>query len=91
MVSFGLGGDAIVRTWFKKLKTPRWQAFWAMLLGDEPAPRTLHEAQARRHELVRPASLDLGHEDGFWRVLSVDYADQEADEQVEATAEPEPA
>ena len=81
MVSFGLGGDAIVRTWFKKLgKSRRWQAFWAMLLGDAPAPRSLPEAQSRRSELIRPASIDLEHEDGFWRVVAVDYDEDEVEE-----------
>ncbi len=69
-----------MRTWFKKLgKSRRWQAFWAMLLGDAPAPRSLPEAQARRGELIRPASIDLEHEDGFWRVVAVDYDEEEGE------------
>ncbi|GLK68966.1 DEAD/DEAH box helicase [Hansschlegelia plantiphila] len=83
MISYGLGGGAIVRTWFKRLDTSWWRRQWTMLLGDDPAPRTLREACARRGELVRPASIDLAKDGAFWRVVAVDYGDA-ADESAAA-------
>ncbi len=78
MISLALGGEAIVRLWFKSMKSTRWIETWQRLLGDAPVPRSLEEAYARRHELIRPASVDLDREDGFWRVVGFDYDDDEA-------------
>lgn len=79
MLSFALGGDAIARLWFKSMYGWRWQAMWQRLLGGKPVPRSLEEAYRRRHELIRPASIDLDREDGFWRVTGIDYDEDECD------------
>lgn len=83
MLSIGLGGDAIVRLWFKNLETPWWRDIWASLLGNVPAPRTLADAYQRRGELIRPAAIDIEKEGHFWRVTGVDY-DADTDERAAA-------
>ena len=75
MVSFALGEDAIVRRWVTRLKSTYWREFWVSLLGALPAPTTIAEAINRRHELVRPTSIDIKLEGAFWRVTSVNYCD----------------
>jgi DNA repair protein RadD len=83
MISYGLGGDAIIRTWHKNLNTKWFARLWASLLGDTPPPKALREAYARRAELVRPASIDIEKDGNFWRVASIAYED-ETDERVAA-------
>lgn len=78
MISIGLGGDAIVRQWFKRLGSRHFKEAWASLLGASPAPSTLVEAFARRHELIRPAAVDVEEAGSFWRASNPDYADDEA-------------
>ncbi len=75
MLSIGLGGDAIVRCWYKNLGTRWWRDAWSMMLGDQPAPQSLQEAYSRRGELVRPASIDIEKDGNFWRIVSVSYDD----------------
>lgn len=77
MLSFGLGGDAIIRLWFKHLETRWWRDIWSMLLGDNPAPKNLADAYGRRGELVRPAAIDIEKDGNFWRVTGVSYDDDE--------------
>jgi DNA repair protein RadD len=75
MVSFGLGGDAIVRKWVKRLRSDHWTEFWISLMGEAPAPKTLQDALNRRHELVRPMSIDIEQDGAFWRVIGVDHSE----------------
>jgi DNA repair protein RadD len=77
MLSFSLGGDAIVRLWIKRFRKQRWQSLWCDLLGDLPAPRSLDEAYQRRGELVRPAAIAIEREGNFWRVPDISYGDDE--------------
>lgn len=84
MLSLGLGGDAVVRLWFRPVaKNRHFAAIWSRLLGDSPVPQTVEEAYARRDELVRPGSLDLYLYGNFWKVQGVSYEDDE-EEQAEA-------
>ena len=73
MVSFGLGGQAIVRQWFKYLRSPYWADMWGDLLGLTPAPRKMEEAQSRRGELIRPVSIDIALDGSFWKVTHVEH------------------
>lgn len=80
MVSFGLGGQAIVRQWFKYLRSPYWTEMWSALLGLSPAPLKLEEAQSRRGELIRPTAIDIALDGSFWKVTRVEHeADVEED------------
>ena len=74
MISFSLGGDAIVRVWTKQFDTPYWIRRWSDLLGDKPATRSLQDACHRRDELVRPAAVSIEKDGEFWRVVDIDYS-----------------
>lgn len=77
MISIGLGGDAIVRRWFKHMQgSERWRHAWAMLLGDPPAAQELdcgaEQARGARAARVgghRAGRRVLGSERGWirWR------------------------
>lgn len=88
MISVGLGGKAVVRSWFKRLKGERFTTFWAQLLGDTPPPTTLEEAYSRRAELVRPAAVDLERDGNFWRLRAVDHGYDEDPSPAPATVTP---
>lgn len=79
MISYALGGSAILRTWTKKLGTRHWAAIWRDLMGPDPAPRDYAEALNRRHELTRPLAIDIRFEEPFWRVERVHH-DEDASE-----------
>lgn len=85
MMSIGLGGEAVVRMWFKRMKGNRYfAAAWSRLLGDEPVPQSIEEAYGRREELVRPAFVDVTHDGSFWSVAEAYYDDDEEDVEMAA-------
>jgi DNA repair protein RadD len=75
MVSFSLGNGAIVRQWFKRLRSGQWTETWRNLYGGTPTPTTIADALNRRHELVRPSSVDIEQDGAFWRVLGIDHGE----------------
>ena len=77
MISIGLGNDAIVRFWCRHYDGRWWRGQWSMLGGDSPAPGSLEETYARRHELVRPAAVTIERDVNFWRLVDADYGDEE--------------
>lgn len=68
-----LGNGAIVRQWFKRLRSSQWTETWRSLYGGTPTPTTIADALNRRHELVRPSSIDIEQDGAFWRVVGIDH------------------